>query len=169
MEQIRWTDRNFTFDFPVTMFPVYIARLRSSYPSIRYLVSELAPKQLVKPIRGGWSVKQHIGHLTDLEELHSGRLDDYRRHLDVLRPADMQNRKTETADHNAADIEALLSDFARERTQFIDKLLSFDSEDLESSAQHPRLQMPMRIVDLACFVAEHDAHHIARMWEAKNI
>jgi hypothetical protein len=28
---------------------------------------------------------------------------------------------------------------------------------------HPRLQQPMRVVDMAFFVAEHDDHHLARM------
>jgi hypothetical protein len=34
---------------------------------------------------------------------------------------------------------------------------------LSASAVHPRLQQPMRLVDMLYFVAEHDDHHLARM------
>ena len=37
--------------------------------------------------------------------------------------------------------------------------------DLERAARHPRLGTPMRVVDLAYFVAEHDDHHLARLRE----
>jgi|GEM_PF-4393916 len=33
------------------------------------------------------------------------------------------------------------------------------------TALHPRLKTPMRIVDLAYFVAEHDDHHLSRIRE----
>jgi uncharacterized damage-inducible protein DinB len=33
------------------------------------------------------------------------------------------------------------------------------------SALHPRLGMPMRLVDLMLFVAEHDDHHLASITE----
>ena len=35
----------------------------------------------------------------------------------------------------------------------------------DRSMLHPRLQQPMRLVDHLCFVAEHDDHHLARIWE----
>jgi hypothetical protein len=30
---------------------------------------------------------------------------------------------------------------------------------------HPRLKTPMRLVDHLYFAAEHDDHHLARIWE----
>jgi len=30
---------------------------------------------------------------------------------------------------------------------------------------HPRLKQPMRLVDHLHFVAEHDDHHLAKIWE----
>jgi hypothetical protein len=38
-------------------------------------------------------------------------------------------------------------------------------EQIVRTAVHPRLQMPMRLVDWAYFVAEHDDHHLARIRE----
>jgi hypothetical protein len=36
-------------------------------------------------------------------------------------------------------------------------------------ARHPRLGTPMRLIDLAYFVAEHDDHHLARLRELTTI
>ena len=33
------------------------------------------------------------------------------------------------------------------------------------SRLHPRLKQPMRLVDHLYFVAEHDDHHLAKIWE----
>jgi hypothetical protein len=33
---------------------------------------------------------------------------------------------------------------------------------------HPRLKQPMRLVDHLYFAAEHDDHHLARIWELIN-
>lgn len=38
-------------------------------------------------------------------------------------------------------------------------------EQLTYSALHPRLKTPMRVIDLAYFVAEHDDHHLSRVRE----
>jgi hypothetical protein len=38
-------------------------------------------------------------------------------------------------------------------------------DELERCVVHPRLGTPMRLVDLAYFIAEHDDHHLARLRE----
>jgi len=40
-----------------------------------------------------------------------------------------------------------------------------DSSLLSRAIPHPRLKTPMRLVDHLYFVAEHDDHHLARIWE----
>jgi hypothetical protein len=49
--------------------------------------------------------------------------------------------------------------------EFVERMESFDEEFIARSAIHPRLQIPMRVIDLAFFKAEHDDHHIARISE----
>jgi uncharacterized damage-inducible protein DinB len=110
---------------------------------------------------GQWSVLQHIGHLADLEELHEGRLDDFEAGVGGLRPADLSNSKTEEADHNASSPEELLIALRAVRSQFITRIEGLSAEIQARSMMHPRLQKSMRPVDLAYFVAEHDAHHVA--------
>ena len=45
------------------------------------------------------------------------------------------------------------------------RLDRWDASRLSVTALHPRLNQPMRVVDMAFFTAEHDDHHLARMTE----
>ena len=45
------------------------------------------------------------------------------------------------------------------------RLEGWDEERLGRVSRHPRLDRPMRAVDMAYFVAEHDDHHLAKMTE----
>ena len=85
-----------------------------------------------------------------------------------LRPTDLDNRKTDLAQHNKKDLNNLLSQFQNLRNITMRKLNVLTAEDVYKSALHPRLEKPMRIMDLFLFVAEHDDHHLAKMTEIKN-
>jgi hypothetical protein len=111
------------------------------------------------------SIQEQAGHLLDLGTLDLGRLDDYAAGLEVLRPADLGNRKTHEANHNSNSIAAILASFRAERSEFVRRLDQFDDEFIERAALHPRLNMPMRVLDFAYFISEHDDHHLARITE----
>ncbi|MFL6200728.1 MAG: DinB family protein [Thermoanaerobaculia bacterium] len=162
---MRWTDRTFRFDLPVEMFPVVIERLRGAAPRIEDNVRGLAPEVLTRRAGDSWSIQEHIGHLLDLDELHLGRLDDYLAGAEVLRAADMTNRRTWQAGHNERPAAELIQDFRRERESFVERLEAWDPDRVGQSALHPRLNQPMRVIDMAFFVAEHDDHHLAKMTE----
>ena len=51
--------------------------------------------------------------------------------------------------------------FPVERGRLVASLESLGPNDVIRGSLHPRLQKPMRILDLAYFVAEHDDHHLA--------
>lgn len=110
-----------------------------------------------------WSIQQHIGHLIDLEELHIGRLEDYKSGATILRAWDVVNQKTNLGNHNQQTLQQLLSEFRRVRNMLLFDLTSFSDNELNNTAMHPRLEVKMRIVDLAYFIAEHDDHHIAKI------
>jgi uncharacterized damage-inducible protein DinB len=162
---LRWTDRTFRFDLPVELFPVVIERLRGTAARIEEKVRGLSRQVLTRRDRDSWSIQEHIGHVTDLDELHLGRLDDYLAGAEVLRPADMENRKTWQANHNLRPIEDLVGEFRRERATFVRRLEEWAPDRVGQSALHPRLKQPMRVIDMAFFVAEHDDHHLERMTE----
>ena len=162
---MRWTDRTFRFDQPVEMFPVVIERLRGTAPRIEDKVRGLSTEVLTRRDGDSWSIQEHIGHLLDLDELHTGRLDDYLADAEVLRPADVENKRTWQANHNVRGTDFLVQQFRREREAFIERLETWDPARIGQAARHPRLNQPMRVIDLAFFVAEHDDHHLTRMTE----
>jgi uncharacterized damage-inducible protein DinB len=163
----RWTDRQFTFNLPEDLFPVVIERLRGTPARIEDKVRSLSPDVLTHRDGDAWSIQEHIGHLLDLDELHDARLDDFLAGVPVLRAADITNRKTHEADHNRRPIANLLTDFRRKRERFVARLDAWDPGLVSLTAIHPRLQQPMRVIDMAFFTAEHDDHHLARMTELK--
>lgn len=165
MKRTKWVERQFEFDLPIGVFPCVLERLRGTPARLEELVRGLPPHVLTARSGGGWSIQEQAGHLLDLDELHEGRLEDYARKLPALRAADMSNRKTYEAEHNAARLGDLLAGFREARGRFVRRLEELDEEALAFSSLHPRLQKQMRVVDMALFVAEHDDHHLASINE----
>jgi uncharacterized damage-inducible protein DinB len=163
--QIPWIERKFEFNFPLGLFPVIVERLRGILPRIESIVNNKTEEELNRKIGESWSVKEQIGHLFDLEELWYGRIEDFLSAKQTLRTADMTNTKTHNADHNKKNIEELLQQFSSARNKLIEKVQNMDEADASLTALHPRLKIPMRLIDSLFFVAEHDDHHIAKIRE----
>ena len=104
MTQTEWTKRTFNFDFPEGLFPVIISRLRGAYPRIHDLTKNVSNQILSLQINDKWSIKQQIGHLTDLEELHTARIMDFKNNATILSAWDEKKKKTFEADHNNKSI-----------------------------------------------------------------
>lgn len=163
MQQIKWTERKFSFGYDKGYVPLFIERLNGVAPRLEELLNSSDEK--VASVRQGneWSVKEHAGHLFDLENLHTGRIDDFIAGLSALRPADMNNKDTYKANHNERSIPELISLFRQTRSKFIHKIRSLDEKYFETKALHPRLQQMVTLTDLLFFIAEHDNHHLARI------
>lgn len=155
-----WFQRSFNFDFPVGIFPVIFSRLEGSIFRLRALLQN-ADEERCSQNQNGWSVKEHIGHLYDLEDLWWKRLNDFQENKPILTIADLNNTKTKEARHNEKKLEALLLDFTAERQNILETVYGFEKEMLSRTSVHPRLNQPMRLIDSLYFVAEHDDHHIA--------
>lgn len=167
MQQIRWFERRFDFSFKQNIFPSIIERLDGTTIRLKAKIDQVPTELLeIKP-NSKWSIKEHIGHLNDLEPLWQGRLNDVLENKEYLRPTDLENKKTDLAQHNRTDIDKLLSQFEDARKTTIDRLTKLTEQDVYKTALHPRLRQPMRIMDLFLFVAEHDDHHLARITEIK--
>jgi uncharacterized damage-inducible protein DinB len=166
---LRWFDRRFAFDLPAGMFPFVVERLRGTPARIEDKVRGLSPEILTRRDGDAWSIQEQIGHLLDLDELHTGRLDDFLAGAAVLRAADLTNRRTHEAGHNERPLAGLLAAFRREREAFVARLDRWDLATLDRTALHPRLQQPMRVLDMAFFTAEHDDHHLVRMTELSRL
>lgn len=66
---------------------------------------------------------------------------------------------------SASRLADLLGAFRVARTELVRLLSQADEATIVRSALHPRLRTPMRLIDLAFFVAEHDDHHLAAITE----
>lgn len=169
MKRTKWVERVFEFGLPVGVFPSVLERLRGTPARLEEMVRALPARALTERVGEAWTVQEQVGHLLDLDELHEGRLEDYERGLDTLRPADMTNRKTYEAGHNAAPSEDLLARFRAARAAVVSRLEALDEAGVARTALHPRLKKPMRVIDMALFVAEHDDHHLASITELKRL
>jgi len=161
IHQLPWSQRTFNFDFHPGLHPNIMERLRGTPARIEEMLSGVEDEILSEKRNNKWSIKEHIGHLHDLEELHYGRIDDFLKHFPVLRAADMSNKKTNDADHNSKSIEELIEQFRKSREEFTDRLAELNEEQVIITSLHPRLNQRMRLVDMMYFTAEHDDHHLA--------
>lgn len=162
---LKWTDRTFAFTFPVEVFPEMIERLRGTPARLEDRVKFVAPEILTKRDGERWSIQENAGHLLDLESLVSGRLDEYLAGAKALHAADMSNRKTYEADHNQVSMDSILTHFREQRMQLVKRMDELAPEKFAAVAHHPRLNVPMRLVDMIFFQAEHDDFHLARISE----
>lgn len=165
MKRTEWFKRTFPLIGDNGLLPSIIERLHGTPARVEEIIGTLDPDLLTLKPDGKWSIKEEIGHLADVEPLWSGRIEDLVNGRTELRAADLTNQATHTADHNSTKTVILLQRFREQREALVKKLSALTDEQLESSALHPRLKTPMRVIDLAYFVAEHDDHHLARVRE----
>ncbi len=163
MEQLKWTERKFDFGFKKEYLPFMLERIKATTSRIEEMVRNVPEVKLEEKPGEEWSVKEHIGHFIDLEELHQARVEQFKEGLTELRPADMANKKTYEADHNKRKVAELIAELKKVRAHFISSIEQIVEEKLDHKALHPRLQKQISITDLAYFVGEHDNHHLTIM------
>jgi len=160
-----WFERKCEFTFATEQYPNLIARLRGTPARLEELVRDAPREALVKKPGEKWSAQEHVGHLLDLESLWLSRVEDFLKGGDTLTAADLLNRRTHEANHNARPMVEILREFRGARGGLLTRVSSLSAEAFSRTMLHPRLQQPMRLVDHLYFVAEHDDHHLATVWE----
>lgn len=160
-----WFERTFEFSFPVEHFSNVCARLRGTPARMEEILTDVSGNVLVRKPEAKWSAQEHAGHLLDLEPLWTARVNDFVAGATVLTAAELRNKKTDEANHNSQKVEEILSSFRAARTILLERAETVDPGLYSHTIPHPRLQKPMRLVDHLYFVAEHDDHHLARIWE----
>lgn len=167
MKRTNWFDRIF---LPITDNGLFLNILERLEGTPARLLSKIRIEEdfISETDSNVWSIKKEIGHLCDLEQLW------YKRSLQIingethLQVTDLNNSKTHETNHDANTENELIATFEMQRKQLVTVLRNVTASDLEKSALHPRLGTPMRLIDLAFFVAEHDDHHLARIAEIKE-
>jgi uncharacterized damage-inducible protein DinB len=160
-----WFERKFEFSFPVELYPNLCARLRGTPTRLEEMLRGRSQEVLTRKPQGKWSAQEHAGHLLDLEPLWLARVNDYVAGSAQLTVTDLRNRKTDEAKHNARSLEEILAEFRAARAKLLKRVEELDFSLFARAIPHPRLKTPMRLVDHLYFVAEHDDHHLARIWE----
>ena len=163
-----WFKRKFDFNFPVEQHPNLCVRLRGTPSRLEEMLRGASRSALTNKPGGKWSAQEHAGHLLDLESLWMARVDDFLGDGDMLTVADLTNRKTYEANYNARDLAEILALFRAARMRLVDRAEELQPAHFALSRLHPRLKQPMRLVDHLYFVAEHDDHHLAKIWEMIN-
>jgi uncharacterized damage-inducible protein DinB len=154
-----WFDRTFLPIEDNGLLPAILERLEGTPARLRSMTAEARSA----PVTSGWSAAKELGHLADLEPLWRTRAGDILAGRAELTVADLTNRATHDADHDNWPLPELVDRFELQRRAFVATLRAASDADLERAARHPRLGTPMRLIDLAYFVAEHDDHHMARL------
>src|SRR5262249_9083439 len=111
----RWFERKFDFTFSEELMPNLKSRLRGAPARLEETLRGRSPNLLAQKPHGKWSAQEHAGHLLDLEALWRARIEDYIRAAAELTVADLTNRKTDEANHNATALESILSEFRTSR------------------------------------------------------
>jgi uncharacterized damage-inducible protein DinB len=161
----RWFERKFDFSFSAELLPTVCARLRGTPARLEELLRGRSHKALTNRVEGKWSALENAGHLADLEPLWLTRVGDFEAGRPELTVTDLRNSKTDETNYNARPLEETLTAFRVARSRTMQRIESLDSTLFACTSMHPRLKVPMRLVDHLYFVAEHDDHHLARIWE----
>jgi len=166
MTRLRWFDRTFDFTFPVELHPEILERLRGTPGRLAERMAGIAEAVQTRRPAQGWSIREHVGHIGDLDAgVFLSRVQAYRKRETTLPPADLTNAVTSDANHNARSMQEILAIARHARAVLVAELEELDEEVFARTAVHPRLGVPMRLVDTMFFVAEHDDHHLATITE----
>lgn len=168
IERQLWVDHKFNLGINTGWTQNVMSHIRDTIIRLEYHCQDLTDDQLSLQLNNSWSIKEHIGHLSDLEDLWRRRFLEFPKGDKELVMADMSNQKTKQSNHNNETLDALLGQFIVERENTMAIYNQLDAKSQNHQAMHPRIKMLMRPVDLLFFVAEHDNHHITSIIEIKN-
>ncbi len=168
MNKKEWFKREFKLQLDPGTFPGILERLMGTPARLEEKIKDF-PKELLHLKRENeWSAQENVGHLGDLEPIWLQRVKDILEGKTYLSEADLTNRKTHEAGHNTQSLDELLQTFRQRRRELVRALSGVGGEEVEKTALHPRLKTPMKLIDLAYFVAEHDDHHLAQITTMKK-
>ncbi|MEW5923155.1 MAG: DinB family protein [Candidatus Zixiibacteriota bacterium] len=166
--EIIWSKRKFKLDQPVEMFAIIVERLRGVPARLEEKTASLPDNVLRHKEGEAWSILEVIGHLSDVEALWHGRIDDFLEGLEELRPANITDTVTKKVDHNSASVADLLMAFRDSREKLVARFGEMTDKHMKMSAYHRRLDTQMRMIDHAMFIAEHDDHHLSKITDMIN-
>ncbi len=160
-----WFERTFTFDYPASKHPDILERVRGMPIRVAERLGGLRADLLTRGDGKGLTIQENIGHLAQVDRLFTRRVEDLMAGVDVLTAAELTGKHIRDANFNDQPFDGIVADLRTRRGELVTRLEGLSEEDWARTAQHPRLDVPMRMVDHVCFIAEHDDYHLARISE----
>src|SRR5689334_13475536 len=137
IRQTEWTARTWAFDLPIGAFPAVLERVRGTPARAEALIAGVDEHALARqPADGSWSAKEHLGHLDDLHELDERRLEEFLSGAPQLSAADMTNRRTIDANHNATPTAELIARLASHRAELVARLEALTESQVSAMSVH---------------------------------
>jgi len=164
MRKPDWFERKFQFGIPAGMLPFFLERLEGTIARLEKK-NRGQPDTILSHKPGGkWSVKEHIGHLAEVDEIALRRIDEIVNGISPMTPAVFEPKK----DYNSQSATQVLDYFAKNRMENLRKYKTLSDADCAMTSLHPRLKVMMSAIDLAFFDAEHDDHHLVKISEIQS-
>lgn len=163
MKRTEWFNRTFPPIADNGLLPGIIERIEGTPARLRYKLTNRDHRIIDKLHEGKWTIKKEIVHLIILEDLWKARIKQFAAGVEELKPADLTNKATHESELDQLPLPHLLDLFEHTRSELVVQLRALDEAFLLRSSLHPRLKQPMRAIDMANFVAEHDDHHLAQI------
>jgi DinB superfamily len=160
MKILPWFERDLSFGKPIEMLPFYLERLEGTMIRIQSKVQGIQDEILSYKPDNKWSVKEHIGHLAEVDEIATKRIDEMIAGKEIMSAAVF-----EPQNYNPWSIDKVVELFCLCRKSNLEKYSCLSSSSLTKASMHPRLKLRMTPVDLAWFDAEHDDHHLVKIAE----
>jgi len=151
------------------MYPDLVERLRGAPARLEDHVRGLSAGVLTRSDGETWSIQENAGHLVEIDALPAQRLDDFLAGAETLSAWAGNNDATDAANFNERDIGEITSGFRAIRMALVDRLDALGEADFARTAIHPRLNKPMRLIDLCEFHAQHDDYHLATIAQLKRL
>src|SRR6186713_863433 len=137
MERIPWFERNFQSGTPTGMLPCYLERLEGTIWRLEHKVKGVSEELLSTQYDGKWSIKQNIGHLAEVDEISTRRIDEMMEGVSTLSPAVFEPR----GDYNTQPVADVLRFFRDSRLTSLIRYRALREENLSKASLHPRLRV----------------------------
>jgi rubrerythrin len=140
--------------------PAVLALLERNAEALEKLLGTLGEEDLGRPPSpGDWSIREHVAHFYDTQEMLDTRVDQMLRHDDPdLTPLAVYELATE-ADRHPASTHAMLAEFRERRARCVARLRSLPLADLWRTGRHPEFGR-LTILRQAAYLAHHEQTHL---------
>jgi uncharacterized damage-inducible protein DinB len=149
------------------MLADFVERLAGTPARLEERVRGLDPAIARAQVDNAWSIQQNAGHLADVEELWQRRIAELGEGRTVFTAADPAYFGRLALRHQDRPMAEILEEFRVKRLALTRILQAVSPEVQLRRALHERLNVRMRLVDIAQFTAEHDDNHLLRIAELR--